>query len=354
MADLFEGTGARVVRLPGLGRAIRPVADAATLVRLVRFLRRERPEIVHTHQAKAGALGRLAAWVAGVPVRIHTYHGTVFRGHYGPVASRLWVALERLLARLTTRIVAINEAVRRDIVEVFRVAPSAKVVVIPLGFDLEAIRRAATPEAGAAWRRSVGIPPEAPVVGIFGRFAPVKDHGLFLEAARRVLAARPAARFVIAGGGETEGSIRAALAADPALAAAAVVTGFVRPIGAALAATDVVVLTSKSEGTPVAVIEAMAAGRAVVATAVGGTPEVIDDGRTGLLVARAGEDAAGRAATAEALARAIVSLLDDPARRAALGRAAAAAIGRFDARRLGDDLERLYREAGRRITPPGR
>lgn len=345
MADLLEGTGARVVRLPGLGRLPGP-GDLVALVALWRLLRRERPDVVHTHQAKAGAIGRTAAWLAGVPVRIHTYHGTVFRGHFGPVAERLWVLLERLLATLSTKIIAINEPVRRDVVDVFRVAPAQKVVVIPLGFDLDALR-AARP---SGFRRAHGIPEGAPLVGIFGRLAHVKDLPLFLEAAARVRGRRPDARFAVVGGGEEEAAVRAEVV-RLGLVEAVSMTGFVRPMSGALAETDVVVLTSRNEGTPVSVVEAMAAGRPVVAVAVGGVVEAIEDGRTGLLVPRAGEDAAGRAATAEALADRILALLDDPARRAALGAAARASVERFDARRLGADLERLYaqglRSAGR-------
>src|SRR5439155_1231539 len=203
--DLAASKGVVCVAMPGLGREVRPWRDLRALVGLYRMMRRFRPHIVHTHTAKAGMLGRLAARAAGVPVVVHTFHGHVLRGYFGPLTTTLYRAVERRLGASSDVLVAVSDAVKRDLVAL-GVAPATKIRVIPLGLDLE-------PLTGALPRGSLrgeaGVPEGAPLVGIVGRLAPIKDVGTFLLAAAAVRAAVPAARFAVVGDGEERGRLEA-------------------------------------------------------------------------------------------------------------------------------------------------
>lgn len=299
-------TRAATLHLPTLAREISPVADLRTLASLVRELRRLRPAIVHTHLAKAGLLGRIAARLTGVPVVVHTFHGTVFEEYFDPVRSRLFLALERWAARLSDRLVALSASQREQLLR-RGVGRSTTVVEIPIGVELERFR---APARGAL-RAELGVAEGAPLVGSVGRLVPIKAVDAFLDAAARVARSCPDARFVVVGGGELEQDLRRR-AGDLGLDARLDFLGFRADLEFVLADLDVLVLSSRNEGTPVTVIEALAAGCAVVATAVGGVPEVLEHGRSGVLVPPG---------DTVALAAAVERLIDDPAARSRLGSA---------------------------------
>lgn len=316
-------------RVPGLGRAVRPLDDLRALAHLTRRLRELRPDVVHTHTAKAGALGRLAARRAGVPLVVHTFHGHVLDGYFGAFASRAVVLAERWLARRTDAIVAVSDEVARDLVGRFRVAPREKVRVIPPGIDLAPFASIGD-AARAAARAELALDPAAPVLLWTGRLVEIKRPELALDVARRVAAALPGAALLVAGGGPLRAAVEAGT--PPCVRFLGVRDDAPR----LLAAADLALLTSANEGTPVALIEAAAAGVPAVATRVGGVPSVVLDGATGVL-APSGD--------AAALADAAVTLLRQPARRRALGEAARAhAAERFSTRRLLADLRALYDE----------
>ena len=329
--DLAARKGVACVAMPGLGREVRPWRDLRALLGLYRMMRTFRPHIVHTHTAKAGMLGRLAARVAGVPVVVHTFHGHVLRGYFGPLTTAFYRAMERGLGASSDVLVAVSDAVKRDLVGL-GVAPDAKIRVIPLGLDLE-------PLAGALPRGSLrgeaGVPGDAPLIGIVGRLAPIKDVGTFLRAAAAVRAAVPAARFAVVGDGEERGPLEAERA-RLGLEGCVFFHGWRRDMAAVYGDLDVVVNCSRNEGTPVALIEALAAGRPVVATRVGGTPDLLGDGRRGALVPPG--DAA-------ALAAGIVDALRGseplPAR---VREGQAYVLAHQSARRLIDDVDALYQE----------
>ncbi len=332
MLDLGRvGSSLRPVSVPELGRSIGAYRDARALWQVVRIARAYRPDVVHTHLAKAGFVGRIAARLAGARVVLHTYHGTVFRGYFGERESRLYVAVERALARISTRVIAITPGQRRELVELGIAAPE-KVVEIPLGLDL-AIFRDLPPAAEA--RAALGLEPDAPVVGIVARLVPIKDVSTFLRAVAAVARAVPDLRAIVVGDGEE----RAALEREAhalGLGERCRFTGWRADMARVYAALDVGALTSLNEGSPVSVIEAMAAGRPVVATAVGGVPDVVDDGRTGLLVPPRDPEAFGAA-----LAR-VIALPDRGRSLGAAGRVRA--FERYDAARLVRDVDALYAE----------
>jgi len=306
--------------------------DLKALIALYRLIRRERPHIVHTHAAKPGVLGRLAARLAGVPIVVHTFHGHILHGYYGPLTSRLLRLMERMLARRTDRIIAVSDQVKQDLMR-YGVAPAGKISVVSLGFDLEPFLDSAQ-HRGALFRE-LGLTNGARMVGIVGRIFPIKNHHLFLEAAARVAAEEPYARFLVVGDGVLRQEMEAR-ARSLGIADRVAFTGWRRDLSRIYPDLDVLVVSSRNEGTPVSAIEAMASGCPVVATRVGGLPDLIEDGKTGSLVPS--EDA-------EALAGAILRVLRDREAARAMAEAAREWVSqRFRARRLIGDMEQLYGE----------
>jgi glycosyltransferase involved in cell wall biosynthesis len=330
MLPLARRLGVDVVRVAELGREINVLGDLVALLKLIRLIAREKPEIVHTHTAKAGLVGRLAAWLCRTPVVVHTFHGHVFRGYFGPVKTGLFLTLERLLARLTDQVLTVNDQQRSELIA-FGVAPSNKIRAMLLGLDLGEL--ASGQGDAEAMRRTWGVPPEAPLVGIVARLVPVKGHELFLDAAADLHARRPDARFVVVGDGERRAELEAYAAA---LGVPVVFAGWESDLPAVYAALDVVCLTSLNEGSPVALIEAMAAGKPVVSTPAGGVVDLIQDGENGVIV---GERDAAQ------FSRAIQRLLEDRDLAAALGaRGRASVYPRYDVSRLAADISALYGE----------
>lgn len=328
--DMARARGVNLTMLPELGRAINPVNDVRAMLRLYRLMRRERPEIVHTHTAKAGALGRVAARLARVPRLVHTYHGHVLSGYFNPVVSGLFRGVERALAPATDALLTVSESVKDDLVRL-GVAPAARVRVMPLGLDLEQL--SGTLPRGVL-RREAGWAADARVVGIVGRLVPIKDLDTFIDAAALVAKAAPDVRFAVVGDGEERSRLEAH--ARSVLGDRVHFFGWRKDTEHVFGDLDLVVNTSLNEGTPVALIEALAARRPVVATAVGGTPDLLEGGRFGALVP---------ARSPEEVARAIRAGLDSPSfsgRMAANGQALV--LERYSVARLLKDMAALYRE----------
>lgn len=202
-----EAAGVRVVTVPGLAAPVRSLRDLQALAGLTKLLRRERPSLVHTHTAKAGVLGRLAAQAAGVAARVHTFHGTVFEGYFSPARSRWIVRVERTLARRTQRIVAVSHAVA-DELEQAGIDPAILRVIEPV-VDLSGYL--STPRRKGALRRELGIATDEVLLGWVGRLVPIKRPQMLLDAAATLVASHPKARFVIVGAGPLEGELRASL-----------------------------------------------------------------------------------------------------------------------------------------------
>jgi glycosyltransferase involved in cell wall biosynthesis len=336
MLSLAAAKGVQCEAMVGLGREIQPVADVRAFIGLVRLIREFRPAIVHTHTAKAGVLGRLAARLAGVPVVVHTFHGHVLRGYFGPVKTAVFRRLEAGLGRMADALVAVSDSVKQDLVAL-GIADGNRIRVVPLGLDPE-------PFAGAlgrgALRRDWNVPAEAPLVGMVGRLVPIKDVPTFLQAAVLVHKALPNSHFALVGDGE-ERSLLQSHVAQLGLEKSVHFLGWCRDLAAVYGDLDVVVNSSRNEGTPVALIEALAAARPVVATRVGGTGDLLQEGAFGRLVPP-GDPAA--------LAAAILDCVRDPAAasaRALAGRALV--VERYSAARLVQDIDALYRDllAGR-------
>ncbi len=323
--------GCRIVMVPSLVRNVKPLRDLAALWSLFWLIRRERFQIVHTHTSKAGFVGRLAAWLARVPVIIHTPHGHVFFGYFARAETRLFLWLERLAARLTDRLVMLTEGEMQDH-RIRNVGRLEQYVVIPSGVNVERIRRDAPSREIA--RRRLGIDPEALLVVGAGRLIRIKGFQTLIRAFPEVVRAFPNARLVIAG----EGPLRDGLlkeAQDLGVGADVEIRGGFEGIWPVLSASDLVVVPSLNEGMGRVLVEAMALGRAVVASAIGGIPAVVVDGETGLLVPP--EDP-------EALAQAVGELLKNPERRARMGEAGRRRAEQFSLPVMEARLLHLYRD----------
>jgi len=311
------------VRIRGLGRTPTVLGDARALIAITREVRRFRPHIVHTHTAKAGILGRTAAMLGRAPTRVHTFHGHLLHGYFSPRITRLVTAAERFYAKRTTRLIAVGEQVRDELLTA-RIGTPAQYLVVPPGVQLP------SPPSRADARARLGLPPDAPAVAFVARLTQVKRPDRFAEVAHRVGAARADAVFVIAGEGDLLDDLTTALAP---LGDRVHFLGWRSDVETVYAAADVVVLTSDNEGMPVSLIEAASVGCPAVTTRVGSAAEVVLDGETGFVVDL----------DAHAIATATLRVLDDPALRERLaGGARAHADAHFSRARLVDDTAALY------------
>ena len=335
MAFVAEQAEVDVLRLPGLSRELSPVRDAVAAWQLARIIRRLAPDIVHTHTAKAGAIGRVATLLAlsgRRPVVVHTFHGHVLSGYFGRAGALLFRVIEMVLARATDRLVAVSPEVR-DELDALGVAPRRKFSVIRLGIELEP--RVAFDGDTAEVRRRHAIPSSKFVVGWFGRITAVKRTDDLLTMLTGLRERGVDAMLLIVGDGHDRGRLEQR-AHDLGIARSCLFLGYQEDVAPWYAVCDAVILTSAHEGTPVTIIEALAAARPVVATRVGGIPDVVDEGETGFLV---------RQGDTHAMAERLEILARDPERRVAMGRAGRARmLERYAVERLVADVDALYRE----------
>lgn len=330
-------SGIPVERIADLGRSVRAGSDARAFLALLRLVFREQPDVVHTHTAKAGTLGRLAALVYNITrprsrraLVVHTFHGHVFEGYFSERVNRLVRLTERWLARITNIVVTISPRQRDDIVQRFRIAEAAKTVVVPLGLNLDALlSMKSTRQAG----QTSGRADAALVIGYIGRMVPVKDLPTLIRAFGEARAADPRLQLVLAGDGP-ERPAAEALAAQLGLTPHVTFPGWVHDLPAFYAGIDLFALSSINEGTPVAVIEAMAAALPVVATAVGGVPDVVTHEVDGILVPPG---------DVSAMAAAFASIAASPERRTRFGAAGREQVRRrYSHTRLVEEIEALY------------
>lgn len=340
MLPLAREKGVEPLCIPELGREISLADDVRALGRMMRLMRAVRPEIVHTHMAKAGTVARVAARLCRVPIIIHTYHGHVFHGYFGPGKTRVFLAIERALAISSRRIVVVGDRQREEIAG-YGIAPREKLVPIHLGLELEPFLDAH--RYRGTLRAELGVGDDTPTVGIVARLVPIKAHEDFFQAALRVRQRFPSAQFVVVGDGERRRELEG-MVDRLGLRPSVRFLGWRGDLPRVYADLDVVALASHNEGSPVALIEALAAARPVVSTAVGGVPEVVVDGETGLTVPPR---------QPAALAGAIQDLLQDGRRAEALGAAGRRHVyPRYASTRLIDDMRRLYlSELARRGRP---
>ncbi len=326
MSEFAAAHGVRPAVIPEMSREISP-RDVVTIWKLFRFFRRYRPDVVHTHTAKAGAAGRAAGFLYRILTPrarvkfVHTFHGHVFHSYYGALKTRVFLLIEKVLARFTDVIVVLSEQQRREIHERFGIGRGEQFRIVPLGLDLEAVEGA--PEARTT-----------PVIAIIGRLTAVKNHELFLRVAARF----EDARFVVYG----DGADRAALEAR----GTHVHFAGTRPAREIYGAIDIAALTSLNEGTPLTLIEAMANGIPVISTAVGGVVDLlgaVEEKHDGFDIRERGITAASNDEIG--FAAGLRRLLDDAALRQRFSeRGRVFARAHYSKERLIGDIRRLYRE----------
>lgn len=328
MSYFAKQNGVEPVIIPELGRSLNPLRDLMTTWKLYKLMRAFKPDVVHTHTAKAGFVGRWAARLAGVPVIVHTFHGHVFKGYFGTVKTRLFLLLERWTARISDGIITLTDGLRRELADTYRITRKGRITVLPLGLNVDLF--AQTPRKTGLFRQTCGIPPEVPLIGIVGRLVPIKNHPLFLQAAAKIKQRLPDAHFVIIGDGETRADLET-LAGRLGLRAAVTFTGWIKDLSPAYADMDVLVISSFNEGTPISVIEALAAGCPVVTTAVGGLPDLLNQGQLGALVP---------SGDVQALAEAVINTYHHPPDYKPVQQVM---LDRYGIERLVQDLDSLYR-----------
>ena len=313
--DRYEQrTGVRLLSLPELVRNPSPIRDMLAFVKLVRLIRKYKPDIVHTHTSKAGIIGRFAAFVAGVRTIVHTPHGHVFYGYYSRPVVMFFVLFERLAAHVTTVVTVLTERGKLDHLAM-KIGTSAQYTVIPSGVDTRRFESG----NGVRIRREMNWE-DATIVGWAGRLVPVKDCATFIGAAARIAEAYPDARFCVAGNGELRAELES-LASSLRLDGRIAFLGNRSDIQDIMASFDVFVLSSLNEGFGRVIVEAMSAGACVVATDVGGVADIITDGESGLLVPKS---------SPQALADAVGRVLDDEGLRELLKSGATVESRRFD------------------------
>lgn len=309
---LTRGPGLPAIRIPDLGRSVRAAADARALRDLVALLRDQRPHILHTHTAKAGALGRTAVRIAGTgSAVVHTFHGHLLEGYFDPRMTRAVVGVERALARRTDRIVTVGARVRDDLLAA-GVGSPGQYDVIPPG-----IRTPAAVTRAEA-RRRFGIADDVLTIAVVGRLVRIKRPDRMADVIAALVDRGLPIHVLVAGGGDQEAALRRTVVARGLPVS---LLGWHDRPGDVFAAADLALLTSDNEGTPVALVEAALLGVPAVACRVGAVPEVVADGVTGVLTA---PDAA-------ALAEAVAALAADPGLLRSMGdRAQTQAEDRFD------------------------
>lgn len=319
----FAEAGVSWVQVQSLVRPVHPLADVRALAALTRRIRQFHPDLVHTHTSKAGLLGRMAARLVGVRRIVHTPHGHVFGGYFSPAATRIFIGLERLAARWTDRIVTLTDAEAAQHLAL-GIGRPGQFITIASGVDLDDIASAVP----------VRLAPHGPVIGTVGRLTSIKGHQHLIDAVPEILRRSPTAHVVLVGDGELRQAL-AERARRLGVDSRVIFTGYREDIPALIAGMDVFVLPSLNEGMGRVLVMAMALGKPIVASRVGGVPELLGQGEAGLLVPPA---------DLRALADAICTLLADPVRAKTLGAAGRRRAPLYSTRVMIESLEKLYRE----------
>ncbi|NTV29133.1 MAG: glycosyltransferase family 4 protein [Candidatus Omnitrophica bacterium] len=335
-AEFIRERGIRCTFVAELVRDVHPWLDILALLRLRRIIRRGRYDIVHTHSSKAGILGRWAAKWAGVRTIVHTPHGHIFYGYFSALPTRVFILVERWTALITTRLIALTD---RGIAEhlAHGVGRPAQWSAVPSGIDLDGLVREIP--ASADCRRRIGAGAEEVVLVTVTRLEPIKGNHVLLEALAALEGKVHSTRLFVVG----EGRARQVLeeqAARLGVAGRVVFVGFQDRVADYLVAADIFVLPSLNEGMGRAVLEAMACGRPVVASRVGGIPDLVEDGVQGFLVPPG---------DAVALARALGRLASEPELRSTMGQNAwSRATQKFSVEAMVNNISEIYLEAGRK------
>ena len=327
--------GIELIDLPSLVRRISPLNDIQSFVSIFRILLTSKPDIVHTHTSKAGILGRLAAWMARVPIIIHTPHGHVFYGHFGRSLSRIFLQMEKLLGRITHHQIALTPEEYNDYLSL-RVSKLSNTTVIHSGVDLHRFSNGA--QQRTKKRKELRIPADSLVIGYVGWLIPIKGVTYLVSAVAKVTEKYPKSLLVLVGKGDDKGEEEVKLkeqVKNLGLADKVRFLGWRPDVDEIMGCFDIFVLPSLNEGMGRVLVEAMAAGLPIVASRVGGIPDLVKDGKNGLLVPP--EDAS-------ALETAISDLLADKMKRKRMAEAGKKMCRQYSAEAMVEQIDNLYTE----------
>ncbi|MES2619874.1 MAG: glycosyltransferase [Bacteroidota bacterium] len=330
------------VYIPDMYRELHPFRDYKGYFRIRKIIEEFKPDIVHTHAAKAGALGRLAAIHSGVPIIIHTFHGHVFHSYFGSAKTKMFLEIERYLAKRTTKIISLSKIQKKELYDTYNIAPAGKIAIIPLGFDLKRFGENKEFKRDL-FRKEYNIDDDEIAIGIVGRLVPIKNHSLFLNAIKIVSEkTHKKIRAFIIGDGEERASIeRIAMSLslkfnnqNPQEKNILTFTSWIKDIDICNAGIDIIALTSNNEGTPVSLIEAQAAGKPIVSTNVGGIEDIVINNKTALL---------SPVGDKESFAVNLLKLVNEDNLRSDLSKHGSSFVNKnFSYQRLCADMERLY------------
>jgi glycosyltransferase involved in cell wall biosynthesis len=341
---MLKELGLEAVYIPNMMREISPVQDFKAYLHLLKIIRAYKPDIVHTHAAKAGLIGRLAAKTAGVPVIVHTYHGHVFHSYFGKIKTKIILGIERFLGKISTGIIAISEKQKKELGEVYKVTRPEKIHVIELGYDLTPFQTNVE-EKRKQFRAQYGIATDTVVIGVIGRLVSIKNLPFLIRIWQRITTAKNLnIKCFLIGDGEDrpqlellckETGIAYSTPEQPNRNATLVFTSWIFNPDLALAGVDIVALCSHNEGTPASLIEAQAAGKPIITTDVGGISNIVVPDQTAILI-KAGDE--------RSFEEQLLRLIEDAALRNRLSeKGPAFATGRFHFDRLTRDIKDFYR-----------
>jgi glycosyltransferase involved in cell wall biosynthesis len=342
---LADEMGIKTILIPDMGRSIHPFKDYKAYQELKKIIKDFKPDIVHTHAAKPGAVGRLAASSLKVPVIVHTYHGHVFHSYFGKLKTQFVINTERYLSRKSDALIAISNQQKKELVEDFRIADDSKFRIIPLGFELNKFQENQV-QKRKSFREEFKLRDDVIAIGIIGRLVPVKNHLLFLEAISYVLrkSSKKIKAFIV-GDGETREALKEKArqlnisfntTRDIDERVTMIFTSWRSDIDVINAGLDIITLTSLNEGTPVSLIEAQAANKPIVSTRVGGISDIVAENETALL---------SDVNDAQAFEKNLLRLVEDDELQNCLGKKGAEHVKeKFSVERLARDMGNLYRE----------
>jgi glycosyltransferase involved in cell wall biosynthesis len=342
---LAEQLGIDYTTGKGMGRAINPGTDFFAYQKIKKIIKEFKPDIVHTHAAKPGAIGRMAAAAMKVPLIVHTFHGHVFHSYFNSVKTNFFINTERYLAGKSTAIIAISDQQKKELVQDFKIAQEEKFHVIPLGFDLDRFYNDQE-QKRFKFRTEFGIADDELAIGIIGRLVPVKNHYLFLKGIAHILQTsdKKIKAFII-GDGETradlenvarQAGIKFSTEKDAVHLHPLVFTSWRSDVDVINAGLDIVALTSHNEGTPVSLIEAQAANKPIVSTRVGGIGDIVKEGETALL---------SNVNDGEAFSNHLLRMVEDDRLRLKLGsNSRHHVMEKFSYQRLVNDMSQLYHQ----------
>jgi glycosyltransferase involved in cell wall biosynthesis len=344
-AYILQNLGITPHYLPNMYRNIHPIHDIPSYQQICQLIRDFKPDIVHTHAAKAGALGRLAAHRCKVPVILHTFHGHVFHSYFGAAKTQLYIEIERYLAKRSSRIIAISEGQKRELSQEYRICPASHINVVPLGFDLSKFQTDQA-QKRSQFRQQYQLHDDEIAIGIVGRLVPIKNHALFIRAFQQVYQqTQRRIRAFIIGDGELRNELQQIALepiAQPTRAqsqiqqAPIVFTSWITDIDRAYAGLDIVALSSLNEGTPVSLIEAQAAGKAIVATDVGGVRDVVKSGHSAFI---------SPSKQIDLFAQHLLQLVENAELRHSLGQnGKQQVLDKYSYQRLVNDMSNLYEQ----------